>query len=36
MNSMVENVVEKANEVLKMGELETLIASKDQTIKELR
>ena len=36
MDSMDENVVEKANEVLKMGELETLTASKDQTIKELR
>ena len=36
LDSMDENVVEKANEVLKMGELETLIASKDQTIKELR
>ena len=36
VDSMDENFVEKTNEVLKMGELEVLIASKDQTIKELR
>ena len=36
MDSMEENVVENADEVLKVGELETLIASKDKTIKELR
>ena len=36
MDSMEENVVENADEVLKVDELETLIASKDKTIKELR
>ena len=33
---MEEHVVENADEVLKIGELETLIASKDKAIKELR
>ena len=36
MDSMDENVFENTDEVLNIGELETLIASKDKTIKELR
>ena len=33
---MDENVIEHADEIPKVGELETLINSKDKTIKELR